>query len=1250
MEGLEQRVLMAADLDDTFSESVLLGAVSSAPITVSDNISPEVDVDMYRLSVTAGQIVDFDIDTVLNGPGGLGSYIRLFNAQGAHLASNDDGAAPGENFLGFDAYLRYAFPTAGTYYLGVSNFNNANYDPISGNGDTAGGLYSTGTYQLSVRGLPVDTDDSLIEATALGAITSTANTVSASIDPDIDVDMYKFTVTAGQVVDFDIDTVLNGPGGLGSYIRLFNSQGTQIDFNDDAAAPGESGVGFDAYLRHTFATAGTFYLGVSNYNNVTYNASNGNGDTAGGLYSIGAYQLTIQAFVTPPIDPDDAISEANALDVISTPPISIDNSISPDVDVDMFSFKVTAGQVVDFDIDTVLNGPGGLGSYIRLFNAQGTQLALNDDGAAPGENTVGFDAYLRYTFAAAGTFYLGVSNFNNANYDPLTGNNDVAGGTNSTGNYKLTVRGLPVDIDDSLIEATALGAVTTTANTVSASVDPDIDVDMYKFTVTAGQVVDFDIDTVLNGPGGLGSYIRLFNSQGTQIDFNDDAAAPGESGVGFDAYLRHTFATVGTFYLGVSNYKNVTYNASNGNGDTAGGLYSIGAYQLTIQEFVTPLGDSDDAISEANSLGAASTTPTTATHSISPDTDVDMFGFTVTAGQVVDFDIDTVLNGPGGLGSYIRLFNSQGTQLAFNNDGAAPGENVVGFDAYLRYTFLTAGTYYLGVSNLNNTAYDATTGNGDLAGGANSVGSYQLIVQALPIDTDDSLIEAKMLGAITTTANANSAAIATDVDVDMFGFSVTAGQVVDFDIDTPTNGPGGLGSYIRLFNAQGTQIAFNDDGAAPGESLGFDAYLRFTFVSTGTFFLGVSNFNNITYDAVSGDGDKVGGLYSIGSYLLTIQAIVPPTNDLDDAINEAIPLGTITTTPKLTNDSISFDVDVDMFSFAASAGQTIDFDIDTVLNGPGGLGSYIRLFNAAGVQLAFNNDGAAPGENAVGFDAYLRYTFATPGTYYLGVSNSNNIFYDAVTGGGDTAGGADSTGVYSLDIHEVVVGAPTLSLTINPGKVSELGGVAVGSLFRSNGDTSQSVTVTLVSSDASDARVPNTVTIPANVPSVEFQVIGVHNTNHGTRLISVTANAANYLGTSALVVVTDRDQKWHNSNSPLDVDADGNINPLDVLQVINYVNVFGAGDVPVGTPPPYLDVDGDNQISPLDVLIIINYLNQHSGGGEGEGEGVNSHSQAQPLAPSSVDSVYSRYDHEIWLDTDTNERRSRSIARRMVHR
>ena len=88
-ETFEQRTVLA-DGNDTFGEAIQLGAVSTTGNTVSDSISEDIDVDMYAFSVAPRQVVDFDIDTVLNGPGGLGSYIRLFNSQGAQLDYNND--------------------------------------------------------------------------------------------------------------------------------------------------------------------------------------------------------------------------------------------------------------------------------------------------------------------------------------------------------------------------------------------------------------------------------------------------------------------------------------------------------------------------------------------------------------------------------------------------------------------------------------------------------------------------------------------------------------------------------------------------------------------------------------------------------------------------------------------------------------------------------------------------------------------------------------------------------------------------------------------------------------------------------------------------------------------------------------------------------------------------------------------------------------------------------------------------------
>ena len=83
---------------------------------------------------------------------------------------------------------------------------------------------------------------------------------------------------------------------------------------------------------------------------------------------------------------------------------------------------------------------------------------------------------------------------------------------------------------------------------------------------------------------------------------------------------------------------------------------------------------------------------------------------------------------------------------------------------------------------------------------------------------------------------------------------------------------------------------------------------------------------------------------------------------------------------------------------------------------------------------------------------------------------------------------------------------------------------------------------------------------------------------------------------------------YQNAASPLDVNNDGHISPLDALLVINRLNRAGTSAVPsimvqYDVPAPYWDVTGDHFVSPKDALVVINALNRQGGQGEGEGEG-----------------------------------------------
>jgi GEVED domain/Dockerin type I domain/Bacterial pre-peptidase C-terminal domain len=85
---------------------------------------------------------------------------------------------------------------------------------------------------------------------------------------------------------------------------------------------------------------------------------------------------------------------------------------------------------------------------------------------------------------------------------------------------------------------------------------------------------------------------------------------------------------------------------------------------------------------------------------------------------------------------------------------------------------------------------------------------------------------------------------------------------------------------------------------------------------------------------------------------------------------------------------------------------------------------------------------------------------------------------------------------------------------------------------------------------------------------------------------------------------------YNNQSNRLDVNGDGGVSPLDVLQLVNYINANGSGllPFPAQNTPPYLDVDGNGFVDPLDVITVINYINARTTGGGvgGEGEGESS--------------------------------------------
>jgi len=276
-----------------------------------------------------------------------------------------------------------------------------------------------------------DPDDTIGEATGLGAVGASPISVTGqSIIVGTDVDMYSFTVAAGQRVAFDVDKP--AAGGLNSFLRLYDASGTALTGNDNQVGPAPEADAAEAYFEYTFATSGTYYVAVSGSGNTAYDPLTGAGDAAG---SVGGYSLTLTDLGPEPAGTIGLAMNLGTL--LAGGSLRRSDSLNPANDVDMYSFTVAAGQRVGFDTD--LLSVWAPDTYLRLFDAAGTPLTVNDDGTGFGLELGAGGSYLEYTFMTGGTYYVGVSGAPNSAYDPLTGAG-VSGG--NTGWYDLTIRDL----------------------------------------------------------------------------------------------------------------------------------------------------------------------------------------------------------------------------------------------------------------------------------------------------------------------------------------------------------------------------------------------------------------------------------------------------------------------------------------------------------------------------------------------------------------------------------------------------------------------------------------------------------------------------------------------------------------------------------------------------------------------------------------------------------------------------------------
>ena len=720
-----------------------IGNNGETSVTFSSSINTISDIDLYQFELEQGQGITLDIDTInlTEDPTKFDSYLRVFDADGNELSSNDDSFAQLEA-SNLDSYLGFIANATGQYYVGVSDTVNRDYNPIEVEdlNLVEDDNFVPRNYDLSLNIVPVesdaDPDNTVAEAIALSIDDETQTAVvKKKIATKSDVDLYEIELGEAKGIKLNINARRNN-SDLNSYIRVFDADGKEVAFNDNSED--FDNITLDSILAFAPETSGKYYIGVSSAGNFDYDAVNGNTNldfSPSTGFSKGNYQLQLEIVdVIKDDDIDNTISEAidtSVGEIDSNSPVTKSGEIDSKFDVDIFKFQLQEAEGIKLDINASELG-SDLDSYLRIFDSQGNQLSVDDDNDANFTGDFSSDSSLAFVPDTPGEYYVGVGTSGNFDYDPINDrtnfSKDNISPFTTTGSYELIVNPTTVVGDDDL-DNTISEAIATESNTeIVGEIETNNDVDLYQFQLESGEGVTFDI-SVAPEDSDLDSYLRLFDSQGNQLAFDNDDDNNIAEDSNFDSLLRFAVDTSGEYYLGVSSDGNTDYNPIEGrNNFTPITGRSTGSYSLAIDRapLVTDT-DPDNTIAEAVNTKVSLAEPITISEAIDSLTDVDIYQFELDAGNTISLDIDAA-EIDSELDSVLQIFNADGEKLATNDDASAPNENPT-LDSYLEFTALTAGSYYVGVSSYGNFDYDSINASNNFSNDfGNTTGNYNLVV------------------------------------------------------------------------------------------------------------------------------------------------------------------------------------------------------------------------------------------------------------------------------------------------------------------------------------------------------------------------------------------------------------------------------------------------------------------------------------------------------------------------------------------
>jgi hypothetical protein len=582
-------------------------------------------------------------------------------------------------------------------------------------------------------------------------------------------------------------------------------------------------------------------------------------------------------------------------------------------DVDLY--RVTLASP-GFPVFAVAAAQGGtaFNAYARLFNAEGTQIAAQDNTGSSQYPTLDTRTSLGSPLAA-GTYYFGVSAAPNTSYNIANGTGVAQG--SSTGDYRVTVSlsnpdpngvaqgAFQLDLTNPDVikngSTTAanlvLGTIGSDPNPLTANGDPRINVgatDVDFFAVTAPDTgrLTVDVDAFSAGlTDAVDSYLAIFDESLNPIGTNDDQA----EGV-LDSLLTVNVTQGARYFVALTTFQNRSFNPANPFDRMSSNPNAVGSYEAY---FSFDNGDANGTVNDAaaftaadpdgdgrvlGEIGADLGAPLLSEPTNNGNKDVDYFTFAPTQPGLLQIEV----TGDDGFDAVIGLWtiDEQGQLVAVGDTNDAPsaigveiGEGLVGNDLFVSVT---------GAGNQGFNPFAVGSGNGG------ETGTYTLAItqrteqefrgltnNSIQNHTPEPVAVGEPLRR--DVGRDGTIDVGSD-DIDIYRFDSPFNGVLTVRTDTSTESS--ADTVLRLFNAAGEELAANNN--ASGATTASEASI--TVIAGQTYFIGVNGASDDArlYNPLTGEGAAEGSEGEYGLLLEATESDLPTVTVSDVTVTEVV--------------------------------------------------------------------------------------------------------------------------------------------------------------------------------------------------------------------------------------------------------------------------------------------------------------------------------------------------------------------------